>query len=99
MSKYGIFLKNSQNTACQTELWFHFNNHQVVRRLRKQRARGGDAAKKTTAENKTPKGRSSSSSEGLSGPEFRESVATSFLREEDATPGADVHLRWDSRAN
>ena len=24
MSKYGIFLKNSQNTAWQTELWFHF---------------------------------------------------------------------------
>ena len=24
MSKYGIFLKNSQNTACQTTIWFHF---------------------------------------------------------------------------
>ena len=24
MRKYGIFLKNSQHTAWQTELWFHF---------------------------------------------------------------------------
>ena len=30
MSKYGIFLKNSQNTACQTELWFHFTENNVA---------------------------------------------------------------------
>ena len=24
LSKYGIFLKNSQNTACQITIWFHF---------------------------------------------------------------------------
>jgi hypothetical protein len=25
LSKYGIFLKNGQNTACKTTIWFHFS--------------------------------------------------------------------------
>ena len=39
MSKYCIFLKNSQNIACQTTIWFHFKEEELAAAQKKEKAK------------------------------------------------------------